>query len=85
MNPLEKITWNTKRNESSIQLLSEEIIKMMVLFLSVEKRKKRKERTDFAFLCLEFQIMRPSGRKGENWVRDTRRKSDGPISGAISL
>lgn len=32
LNPLEKITWSTKRNESSIQLLSEEIIKMMVFF-----------------------------------------------------
>lgn len=64
--PYGKITWSTKRNEFSLKSLSEEILKMMILFLTVEEREKEQERKKyFAFFCLEVWIMRPTDRKGK--------------------
>lgn len=41
--PYGKITCSTKRNEFSLKSLSEEILKMMILFLTVEEREKKKK------------------------------------------
>lgn len=54
--PYGKITRSTKRNEFSLESLSEEILKMMILFLTVKEREKEREQERkkyFAFFCLE--------------------------------
>lgn len=52
--PYGKITRSTKRNEFSLESLSEEILKMMILFLTVKERKRKRtgKKEVFCFLLL---------------------------------